>query len=69
MLQKNWWLSRTIWTGIIGTLFAVLNALGLLPAELSSDVVVNGILGITAVLAIVLRVNTDTTIVLTKPAE
>lgn len=60
--QKVWWQSRTIWTGIIGTLFAMLSGFNIIPADLAADNVVEAILGITSVLAIVFRVQTKTEI-------
>lgn len=53
--QKLWWQSRTIWTGIIGTIFAILAGFDMVPEGLSSEYLVETILGVTSVLAIVFR--------------
>lgn len=53
--EKVWWQSRTIWTGLIGAVFAMLGGLNVLPEGLSSDMVVNAVLGVTSVLAVVFR--------------
>lgn len=53
--EKVWWQSRTIWTGLIGSAFAILSGMKVLPEGLSSDMVVNAVLGVTSVLAVVFR--------------
>lgn len=60
--EKVWWQSRTIWTGLIGSVFAILSGLNVLPKDLSSDMVVNAVLGITSVLAVVFRAKATTAI-------
>lgn len=60
--QKVWWQSRTIWTGIVGTLFAILGGFDIIPADLIAGNVVEAILGVTSVLAIVFRVQAKTEI-------
>lgn len=54
--QKQWWQSRTIWLGIMGTLFSIFSGLGIIPEGLTSEMVVDAILGVVSVGAIVFRV-------------
>lgn len=60
--EKVWWQSRTVWSGIVGSMFAVLSMLGLLPTELSSSQVVDAILAVTSVAAVVFRVQAKASI-------
>lgn len=63
-----WWQSRTVWAGIIGTLFACLSALGWLPQDLTSNQVVDAILAVTSIAAIIFRVKAKSPIApLTPP--
>lgn len=61
-LSKGWWKSRTVWAGLIGTGFAILNAFGVLPAALTADNVVNTIMGVVGVAAVVFRFQADSTL-------
>jgi len=54
---KIWWQSRTVWTGLVGALFAILHQFGMLPVDLTTEMVLNMILGIVSVLAVVFRVD------------
>lgn len=60
--SKNWWTSRTVWVGVIGLLFAVLGAVGVLPEGLTQEQVLQGVMAVVGVLTIVFRVKADTTI-------
>lgn len=66
--QIQWWQSRTIWTGLIGTLFAVLSGFGLVPEGLNQDMVLEAVLGVVSVAAILFRVKATKAIV-TPAAE
>ena len=63
---KVWWQSRTIWSGIIGAVFAILSILNLLPADLTTIQVVDAIMAVTSVAAIVFRVKSTTVITIKK---
>jgi hypothetical protein len=52
---KPWWASRTIWVGLVGAGFAVASALGVVPAGLAQENVLEGVLAVTGVLAAVFR--------------
>lgn len=65
METKPWWQSRTIWTGLVGGIFALLSIFGYLPEGLKSDFVVETILGITSVGAIIFRSFATKKVVLT----
>ena len=66
--EKVWWQSRTIWSGIVGTMFAMLSLMGWLPAELSSSQVVDAILAVTSIGAVVFRVKAKAAIAPVTPA-
>ena len=55
---KNWWESRTVWMNVVATLFALLGALKLLPANLDQDSVVSAIMGVVAIANVGLRLVT-----------
>jgi len=59
---KGWWQSKTIWTGIVGAIFAALGLLGLVPQGLDAATVVNAVLGVVSVGAIIFRVQANTKI-------
>jgi Na+/phosphate symporter len=59
---KPWWQSRTIIASLVGAVFAVLSIAGQLPADLTTNMVVDAIIGVTSVLAIVFRAKATTTI-------
>lgn len=63
---KVWWQSRTIWSGIIGAVFATLGMLNLLPADLTTTQVVDAIMAVTSVAAIVFRFKSTTVITIKK---
>ncbi len=56
---KVWWQSRTIWASIIGVVFPILSHNNLLPAELTSNMIVETIMVITSTLAIIFRIKAD----------
>jgi hypothetical protein len=60
--SKPWWQSRTVWTGIVGGLFSIAGVFNMLPAGLTSETVVNAILGVVSVAAVVFRVKATKTI-------
>lgn len=66
--EKVWWQSRTIWSGVVGTAFAILSMFGWLPTELSSAQVVDAILAVTSIAAVVFRVKAKAAIVPVVPA-
>jgi len=55
---KSWWQSRTVWVNVVATLFAVLGAFKLLPANIDQDSVVTAIMGAVAIVNVVLRLVT-----------
>lgn len=59
---KPWWQSRTIWSSLVGAVFAVLSLTGNLPPEITSTMVVDAIVGITSILAIFFRAKATTSI-------
>lgn len=54
--EMPWWQSRTVWTGLIGALFAVFSGMGLIPEGLTQDMILQAVLGVVSVAAIVFRV-------------
>lgn len=66
--EKGWWKSRTVWTGVIGGAFAIAAALGVVPADMDQETVLNSVLAVVSILTIVLRFGKKETVVLTKPA-
>jgi len=59
---KPWWQSRTILSSLVGAMFAALSITGQLPADLTSNMVVDAIIGVTSVLAIFFRTKATTAI-------
>lgn len=52
---KPWWQSRTIWTGLLGGLYAILSIFKILPEGLEQEMVLEAVLGVTSVLAVLFR--------------
>jgi len=52
---KPWWASKAIWTGMIGSVWGVAAALGLLPDGLSQADMLTVVLAITGVASEVFR--------------
>lgn len=52
---KPWWQSRTIWTGLIGGVAAVLAIFDMLPTGLDQGILVESILGLTSMAAVIFR--------------
>lgn len=52
---KPWWTSKAIWTGIIGSLWGVAGALGILPQGLDQADVLTVVLALTGIGGIVFR--------------
>lgn len=52
---KPWWQSRTIWTGLLGGLYAILSIFKILPEGLEQGMVLEAVLGVTSVLAVLFR--------------
>jgi hypothetical protein len=52
---KPWWASKAIWTGMIGSVWGVAAALGLLPDGLSQANMQTVVLAITGVASVVFR--------------
>lgn len=59
---KGWWQSRTVWTGIIGLLFAILSMVGWVPEGLSQEHVAEAVMAVVGVLTIVFRIKADTVV-------
>ncbi len=57
---KPWWTSKAIWTGIIGSLWGVAGAIGILPQGLSQADVLTLVLALTGIGGVLFR-NTATT--------
>jgi protein-S-isoprenylcysteine O-methyltransferase Ste14 len=56
---KPWWQSRTIWVNVIASIFAVLAMFHVgLPADLTQDQIVTGIMTVVAIVNVVLRLVT-----------
>ena len=55
---KSWWQSRTVWVNVVATLFAMLGAFKLLPANIDQDSVVTAIMGAVAIANVILRLVT-----------
>jgi len=53
---KPAWMSRTVWTGFIIALLALLNALGMAPEWLTQPVVEEAVFGVLGILAVVFRI-------------
>jgi uncharacterized membrane protein len=52
---KPWWASKSIWTGIIGSVWGIAGTLGLLPDGLSQADVLTVVLAIIGVAGVVFR--------------
>ena len=52
---KHWWASKSIWTGIIGSVWGIAGALGLLPDGLSQADVLTVVLALTGIGNVVFR--------------
>ncbi len=52
---KPWWASKAIWTGVIGSLWGVAAALGLLPEGLTQADVLTVVLALTGIGSVVFR--------------
>lgn len=52
---KTWWASRAIWTGVIGSLWGVAAALGILPEGLTQADVLTVVLALTGIAGVVFR--------------
>jgi hypothetical protein len=64
---KPWWASRTVITGLIGTLVAVCSAIGLsLPVGLSQEQILEAVLAVTGVLSVLFRSTATKTVTTTK---
>ena len=59
-LSKGWGKSRTVWAGLVGMVFTVLSMLGLLPEALTSEMVVNTVMGVVSLAAVIFRFQADT---------
>jgi hypothetical protein len=59
---KPWWLSRTIWVGLITSILAILNGLGVIPTEIQQSLIEEAVLGILGILAIIFRAKATTRI-------
>jgi hypothetical protein len=66
---KLWWQSRIIWTSIVGGMFSILGVFGILPAELTSEMVVEVIIGVVSLAVLLFRIDTHAEIALSKPTE
>lgn len=63
---KGWWKSRTIWTGIVTSIFGVLALFGFVPPMLDGNTIVEAIMAIVGVLTIVFRSQATKEITLTE---
>ena len=52
---KPWWASKSIWTGIIGSVWGLAAALGILPEGLTQADVLTVVLAITGVAGVAFR--------------
>lgn len=52
---KPWWTSKAIWTGLIGSVWGVAAALGMMPEGLSQTDVLTVVLAITGIGGVVFR--------------
>jgi uncharacterized membrane protein len=52
---KPWWTSKAIWTGIIGCIWGVAGAIGILPEGLSQTDVLTVVLALTGVGGVLFR--------------
>jgi len=52
---KPWWTSKAIWTGIIGSIWGVAGALGILPEGLNQTDVLTVVLALTGIGGVLFR--------------
>jgi len=52
---KPWWTSKAIWTGIIGSIWGVAGAIGILPTGLDQTDVLTVVLAVTGIAGVVFR--------------
>jgi len=52
---KPWWTSKAIWTGIIGSIWGVAGAIGILPEGLSQADVLTVVLALTGIGGVLFR--------------
>ncbi len=52
---KPWWTSKAIWTGIIGSIWGVAGAIGILPEGLSQTDVLTVVLALTVIGGVLFR--------------
>ena len=52
---KPWWTSKAIWTGIIGSIWGVAGAIGILPEDLSQTDVLTVVLALTGIGGVLFR--------------
>ncbi len=52
---KPWWTSKAIWTGIIGSIWGVAGAIGILPEGLSQTDVLTVVLALTGIGGVLFR--------------
>jgi hypothetical protein len=59
---KPWWASKAIWTGVIGSLWSVAAALGILPEGLTQADVLTVVLALTGISGVLFRKTATTRI-------
>lgn len=59
---KPWWTSKAIWTGIIGSIWGVAGAIGILPEGLSQTDVLTVVLALTGIAGVLFRKTATTRI-------
>jgi uncharacterized membrane protein len=59
---KPWWTSKAIWTGIIGSIWGVAGAIGILPEGLSQTDVLTVVLTLTGIGGVLFRKTANTRI-------
>jgi hypothetical protein len=65
--EKGWWKSKTIWTGLIATVYAILSLLGFaIPTGLDQGTVTEVFMGIFGVLAVIFRWQATSVLTSTK---
>lgn len=52
---KPWWTSKAIWTGIIGSIWGVAGAIGILPEGLNQTDVLTVVLALTSIGGVLFR--------------
>lgn len=53
---KGWWKSRTVWVGLITTIYSALALFGVIP-PVGSEQLVEAIMGIVGILVVIFRVD------------